>query len=97
MLLGASGGDIRAVAEACDHRWRLVVGGLLLLAGGGEDRLEDCPRRGEISARGVLWGVPQTEDQGLRPLFPHKEGLDSLRRWLWTFAWLHNLIMNGYF
>ena len=29
MLLGASGGDIRAVAEACDHRWRLVVGGLL--------------------------------------------------------------------
>ena len=24
-------------------------------------------------------------------------GLDSLRRWLWSFAWFHNLIMDGYF
>ncbi|RLE69188.1 MAG: hypothetical protein DRJ45_06975, partial [Thermoprotei archaeon] len=27
---------------------------------------------------GVLRGVPQTEDQGLRPLFPHKERLGQL-------------------
>ena len=26
-----------------------------------------------------------------------KKGLDNLRRWLWTFAWLHNLIMDGCF
>jgi len=26
--------------------------------------------------------------------FPTKE---DLRRWLWTFAWFHNLIMDGYF
>ena len=25
------------------------------------------------------------------------QSLDSLRRWLWTFAWLHNLIMDGCF
>ena len=36
----------------------LVQGGLLLLAGEGEDRLGDCPRREEISDRGVLRGVP---------------------------------------
>ncbi|RLE29641.1 hypothetical protein DRJ27_04385, partial [Candidatus Acetothermia bacterium] len=29
--------------------------------------------------------------------FPTKKGLDSLRRWLWTFAWLHNLIVDGCF
>ncbi|MCD6540977.1 hypothetical protein J7K76_03985 [Candidatus Bipolaricaulota bacterium] len=29
--------------------------------------------------------------------FPTKEGLDSLRRWLWTFAWLRNLIVDGCF
>ncbi len=28
--------------------------------------------------------------------FPTR-GLDSLRRWLWSFAWFHNLIMDGYF
>ena len=69
--------DIRAVAETCDHRWGLVVGGLLLLAGGGEDHLEDSPGRGEIGDRGVLRGVPQTKDQGLRPLF-------SPQRKAWT-------------
>ena len=30
---------------------------------------------GKIGARGVLRGVPQAVDQGLRPLFPHKERL----------------------
>ena len=29
--------------------------------------------------------------------FPTKKGLDSLRRWLWAFAWLHNLIVDGCF
>ncbi len=28
--------------------------------------------------------------------FPTR-GLDSLRRWLCSFAWFHNLIMDGYF
>ena len=29
--------------------------------------------------------------------FPAEKGLGSLRRWLWTFAWFHNLIMDGCF
>ena len=39
----------------------------------GGDHLEDCPRRCKVCARGVLRGIPQKEDQGLRPLFPHKK------------------------
>ena len=34
--------------------------------------------------------------KGLGRYFPTR-GLDSLRRWLWSFAWLHNLIMDGCF
>ena len=29
--------------------------------------------------------------------FPTKKGLGSLRRWLQSFAWFHNLIMDGCF
>jgi len=54
------------------------MGGLLLLAGGGEDHLEGSSGRGAVGDRGFLRGVPQTEDQGLRPLFPRKERLGQL-------------------
>ena len=61
------------------------------VAGGGEDHLEGSSGRGAAVIEGFFGEFLK------RRIKAAKKGLDSLGRWLWTFAWLHNLIMDGCF
>ena len=45
----------------------------------------------------VQWPKPVITDGGRLWAAFSPQSLDSLRRWLWTFAWLHNLIVDGCF
>ncbi|MCD6321275.1 hypothetical protein J7L84_03410, partial [Candidatus Bipolaricaulota bacterium] len=56
----------------------------LFLAGGGERSVIEG-FFGEFLKRWI---------KGLGRYFPTR-GLDSLRRWLWSFAWFHNLLQDA--
>jgi len=67
----------------------LVVGGFLFLAG-------RVIKGGERSVIEGFWEFLKRWTKDFDCYFPTKKGLSSLRRRLWSFAWFHNLIMDGY-